>query len=527
MSRADALSELRDKPVCSRSKHREGSFGFGVLAPPAGRPFSCCVGGFRLNGDPGKVWLHREGIVRRMPWVEHVRAERLWDWNGVKPNDCVVMLGKPINDSDRHWERDRSSNHAIPWLMNDRAASVSGMTANELERRLRREGLPARIGSAIKDGTPLTVAVWGVDAVEMRRTTTDLKSIYGIKYREGFIERTLYPPDHALWKPLAKVSVRALYVLGLDFGQVDLLLNDEGKIFVTGISSEINVAGEEGRRRLTDAITSFAADWTRETSKGVQAALGADPEFILLSPEGRIVPASRYFSPAGDAGCDSVRIRGVKRWPLVELRPRPSYEPINLAADVRRLLRVASERTSGDALTWRAGALPVPGLPLGGHVHLSGAALTGERLRALDNALGLPLRLLEPTKAALRRPRYGSLGDFRRQPHGGFEYRTPPSWLVSPRLALGAFALAKIAAEHARELSAHRPLDDDSYRDAFYDGDRSLLLSAADIMYEAIGRTAGYAAYREPIDFLFEAISKGRSWDESADIRLKWRIPIP
>jgi hypothetical protein len=527
MSRADALSELQDKPVCSRGKHREGSFGSGVLAPPAGRPFSCCLGGFRLNDTPGKVWLYKEGGIRRLPWMEQVGAARLRDWNEVNPNDCVVLLGKPSVDSNRHGERDRSSNFSIPWLMNDKAASVIGMTTYELETRLRREGVPARIDSAIKSGTRLTVAVWGLDAVEIRRVTTDIKSIYGIKNRDRIIERTIYPIHHTLWKPLATLSVRAIYVLGLDFGQVELILNDEGKISVTGISSEINVAGEEGTRRLTNAMTSFAADWTRETSEGVQAALGADPEFILVSPEGRIVPASRYFSPAGDAGCDSVRIRGEKRWPLVELRPRPSNDPIHLAADVRRLLRVASKRTAGAALTWRAGALPVPGLPLGGHIHLSGAALTGERLRALDNVLGLPLRLLEPMNAAFRRPRYGSLGDFRRQPHGGFEYRTPPSWLVSPRLALGAFALAKVAAEHARELSAHRPLDHDTYRDAFYGENRVLLLKAADIMYDAIGRTAGYAAYREPIDFLFEAISMGRSWDETADIRLKWRIPIP
>jgi hypothetical protein len=97
---------------------------------------------------------------------------------------------------------------------------------------------------------------------------------------------------------------------------------------------------------------------------------------------------------------------------------------------------------------------------------------------------------------------------------------------VSPRLALGAFALAKVAAEHSRELSFGRPLDEDRNRDAFYDGDRSLLLQAAEDIYRAISRTTGYAAYRQPIDFLFDAIARHRSWDESADIRVKWRIPL-
>ncbi|MCD9021024.1 putative amidoligase domain-containing protein [Cohnella silvisoli] len=485
-----------------------------------------------MNGDSGKMWMYVEGSKRQFPGFEQAGIPVLRDWSNVMPNDCVMLADSPTPTVDRISKKFQGSKFgASPWLLNDRAAEVSNLTTAEVERRLRREGVPARVGAVELSGsaTPITVAVWGLDAVEVRRVKSGGGQIFsGVKSIGGIAaDRTIYSADQAIWKPAATLSVRALYVLGLDFGQVDVLLNDKGKLTVTGISPIMKIAGQEGKRKLADSISSFAADWSRESANGVEAALGADPEFVLLSPEGRIVPASRYFSPEGDAGCDSIRIRGEKRWPLVELRPRPSFEPAQVTADVRRLLRVAAKRTVGAKLSWRAGALPVPGLPLGGHVHLSGAALTGERLRALDSAVGLPLRLLEPPMAAMRRPRYGSLGDVRRQPHGGFEYRTPPSWLVSPRLALGALALAKVAAEHSRELSSHRPLDDDRNRDAFYIGDRTLLLSAADTIYEAIKQTRGYINYREPIDFLFESISKGQSWDESADIRLKWRIPIP
>ena len=51
MSRANALSDQQDKPDCSSGEHREGSFGFGVYAPPAGRPFPCFVEG-GLYGEP-------------------------------------------------------------------------------------------------------------------------------------------------------------------------------------------------------------------------------------------------------------------------------------------------------------------------------------------------------------------------------------------------------------------------------------------------------------------------------------------
>ncbi len=477
-----------------------------------------------MVGEAGKTWLYGKGNRRISMLERQTGIPRIDNLSGLKPNDCVILLGEPKFNAGELVNR--NSMLMSPWLFNGAATVVTELTTAETERRLRREGVPARLGTSDPNGTPISVAVWGFDAIEIRRDYPSARAVTSVKNGGGLSGRAIFPSDHAIWKPAERMSVRALYVLGLDFGQVELLLNDKGKLIVTGISPVMNTVHEEGDSRLADALVAFAAHWSMETANGVQATLGADPEFILLSSEGRVVPASRYFTPEGAAGCDSIRIRGERLWPLVELRPRPSLEPANLTADVRRLLGVAAERTAGIALTWRAGALPVPGLPLGGHVHISGTALTGERLRALDNAVALPLRLLEPPKASPRRPRYGSLGDVRRQPHGGFEYRTPPSWLVSPRLALGAFALAKVAAEHSRELSSGRPLDEDLIRDAFYAGDRPVLLKAAGSVYEAITRTAGYVTYREPIDFLFDAIARERNWDESADIRIKWRIPI-
>ncbi|WP_167746975.1 putative amidoligase domain-containing protein [Cohnella luojiensis] len=482
-----------------------------------------------MESLPGKMWLYSHRGQLNEEWEKSgiPVTDELW---AVQPNDCVMPItnpmGKAISQTPGDRGRSLRQGQQSPWIMNEAASRIGCLSSAELERRLRREGLPARIETADRNGTPITVSVWGLDAIEMRRLFPVTQKFNGIKYSAGLSENANYAQGHAIWKPAERLSVRALYLLGLDFGQVELSLSEKGRLTVKGISTEMKVTGEAGKLRLAEVLSSFAASWSNETASGAQAKLGADPEFILISPEGRIVPASRYFSPEGAAGCDSIRIRGEKRWPLVELRPRPSKDPALLISDVHRLLQVAAEKTAGVALSWLAGALPVPGLPLGGHVHLSGVALTGERLRALDNAVALPLRLLEPPLAASRRPRYGALGDVRRQPHGGFEYRTPPSWLVSPRLALGAFALAKVAAEHSRELAVTRPLDDDRCRDAFYGGDRTLLLKAAHSIYEAISRTSGYASYKEPIDFLFQAIARERSWDETADIRLKWRIPI-
>ncbi|OXS61058.1 hypothetical protein B1A99_05900 [Cohnella sp. CIP 111063] len=440
--------------------------------------------------------------------------------------------GYPIRSDDVGKTPERSGQSAAlsvsPWLMNAAASEVAALGDQELERRLRREGVSARIGEQ-GGGMKLTVVVWGFDALEMRRASVGEGVINDVKYVRGAVGQTAILDEHALWKPAQRLAVRAVYALGLDFGQVDLRVSEQGRLAVTAVDARLLLHTSEGKRRWRETAAAFAERWAAETTEGsgVQTMLGADPEFVLLSSAGRVVPASRYFPYEGEAGCDSMRVRGEKIWPLVELRPRPCPEPAQLTAELHGLLREAAGRTAGVALSWRAGALPVPGVPLGGHVHVSGAALHGERLRALDNAVALPLRLLEPPGAGSRRPRYGALGDVRRQPHGGFEYRTPPSWLVSPRLALGVFALVKVASEHSRELAAcGRPLDEERVREAFYSGDRETLLSAAARVHRALAGTSGYAAYREPIDFVFEAIKRGKSWNENADIRVKWRIPV-
>ncbi|WP_455565827.1 putative amidoligase domain-containing protein, partial [Paenibacillus darwinianus] len=158
--------------------------------------------------------------------------------------------------------------------------------------------------------------------------------------------------------------------------------------------------------------------------------IGADPEFVLLRPDGTIVSADRFFPPTGAAGTDTVRSGTRLLRPIVELRPDPAGDPDGLLRNLWRLLHRASALTAGQPLRWLAGAMPVRGVALGGHLHLSGVELNARLLRTLDSFVALPLAAVEDAAGRRRRLRYGALGDFRRQPHGGFEYRTPPSWLV-------------------------------------------------------------------------------------------------
>ena len=430
----------------------------------------------------------------------------------------------------------------------------------EIARRLRQEGIACTGERPDDDRVRLFDAtVYDLEATDVRRIVPG-RGVYSGNFRQ-------VEPDDRLRRIVARTAVRALYALGMACGQAQVAIDENGRAAIVRVSANMRPKAGESARRTREAMERHAAAMADESVHGVRATLGADPEFVLQSPDGKVVSAARYLPPGGLAGCDSVVRRGVRVWPLVELRPDPAREPAAVVASLRRLLLLASQQVgraraaagaragvglgarlgagagiglgarsgasagAGALLRWRAGACPVPGLPLGGHVHISGAALTGERLRALDNAVALPLRLLEPPGAASRRPRYGALGDFRRQPHGGFEYRTPPSWLVSPRLALGVLSLAKIAAEHAGDLAGCRPLDDQALRDAFYaedrDGDGEDALREAALAFHAeLTKLSGYRRYAAAVDPIFHAVRARRHWDETADLRRKWGIPI-
>src|SRR5690606_31866806 len=93
----------------------------------------------------------------------------------------------------------------------------------------------------------------------------------------------------------------------------------------------------------------------------------------------------------------------------------------------------------------------------------------------LDNYLALPVLFLEnPKSSRLRRPRYGFLGDWRSQPHGGFEYRTPGSWLISPQYAQAVLCLAKVVATDYPLLRRNVFLSLANQR-AFYQADKPAL----------------------------------------------------
>lgn len=321
------------------------------------------------------------------------------------------------------------------------------------------------------------------------------------------------------------LSVRALYAMGLDYGVVKIGILPGNMVTVLDInpSPQLN---QEMTRSFTDAILQYSRKLPGMVTKLDQVVLGADPEFILRKPGGDLAMASDYFPRYGRVGCDAIwhgEDRSAK--PLVEVRPRPTPEPRELVIRIYRGLIQAARRIKDGRIQWLAGALPHPGFPLGGHIHFSGVNLNFKLLRALDHYLALPLVLAEDPKGARRRPKYGYLGDFRPQFHGGFEYRTLPSWLVSPTLTKGVISAAKLVAARYPLLRAD---DLNSYvvQKAYYRGDKDELREIVRNLWDELRSVDGYHRYSRYLDPFYQMIESGKRWNEEKDIRPLWKLPI-
>ncbi|WP_379151771.1 hypothetical protein [Paenibacillus sp. sgz5001063] len=317
-------------------------------------------------------------------------------------------------------------------------------------------------------------------------------------------------------------AIKTLYSLGLDSGE--LLLEAMGcrHYRVLKVIPLPAAPGGELPEPYRAASLALRRALALEQPGRPGLLLGMDPEFLLLREfTGRVVPASRYLPTDGVAGCDAGPPGTRGTFPVAELRPAPRGEPRALLAQLMSAARTADRLIADRSLRWRAGGMPLTGWALGGHLHFSGVTLCAPLLRALDNYLALPLMLLEDTRAAARRPRYGGLGDFRLQPHGGFEYRTLPSFLVSPVIAKGAVFLAHLIVSRYEDLRL-RPLDREDLHAAYYSGDKPPLRAAFPPLAAQLRALPGYAQAARYIEPLFSCIAAEQTWDESRDIRELW-----
>lgn len=346
------------------------------------------------------------------------------------------------------------------------------------------------------------------------------------------IRKTLFPITNALdvknslVKRLEKIAIRCLYTLGLTAGEVILSTSGERRYALEQLTPASRLVDPQWATLYKQQERSVSQALQAEEVQGFQLMMGMDPEFLLVDQTvGKMVPASQFLDREGEVGCDAVHVEGVTSFPVAELRPKPSMEPRGLLVELMHAMATASCLIDDRSLIWQAGGMPIPGLPLGGHLHFSGIVLTPSLLHVLDNYLALPIVLLEDESCLTRRPKYGFLGDFRKQPHGGFEYRTLPSFLVSPLVAKGIVYLAYLLVGSYKQLM-RRPLNRESIHKAYYEGNRQIIQDCLQPLFQDMISLTDYPKYAKYIDPLLEHMMRGNTWDESRDIRPLWNVPV-
>ena len=322
----------------------------------------------------------------------------------------------------------------------------------------------------------------------------------------------------------AELGKRAVYLLGLDVARVRVGVSRQRQYQVW----EVDPAPALNRKEqlwLFDYLESLKHTLP---NTGGEAMLGADPEFMLMkSRTGRMMPASNFFPRLGIVGCDAIRTRDHRKRPVAEIRPEPAVSPLELVEHIQTALQAANRLTPYHSIRWLAGSQPFAGFSTGGHVHFSHTACNGHLLRALDVYAAVPVFLLEmPENAAARRRKYGMLGDYRLKEYGGFEYRTLPSWLVSPEWTRAVLCLCKVIAGSYSVLDTSLFFDPEMQQN-FYQGKRGFFRENVirDLEFR-LRQVKRYDDYREPLDWLFAQIREKKRWNEKGDVRAQWGIPV-
>ncbi|MCM3748981.1 hypothetical protein M3223_16620 [Paenibacillus pasadenensis] len=460
-----------------------------------------------------------------------------------------------------------------PWVLNAGAAAVAAMSGDGLAQRLELSGISSR---AEEPGRLLRIAVFHMETLFVERVRglgwaahgelrldksrsqrigqNGIKAAFSgraeelaaISKSEDADWRTApAEPEDADMKRACRFAKRIVYELQLDAAEVFVRLGDSGRLYAEAVRLpgclSLLPTGSEGAppeakelavlspsfwspavRRLQLLVKSEALRQSGESPTVLR--IGADPEFLIVRANGRVFSAAGLGGLHSPVGSDML-IRGRNlRQPVGELRPEPATSEEELLRSLRRLLALAARRGIREpGMRLAAGAMPVPGIALGGHVHLSGIALTSRLLHVMDSYAAIPLALAEDPSGKNRRPRYGTFGDSRHQPHGGFEYRTLPSWLVSPAAARYALAISMLIAEDFAWLD-DLPSVEETYIRAYYQGNRHVLAGCLPRLRAALEKAPSYDKRRPMLEPLLDAVEAGAVWDESLDIRIKWGI---
>jgi hypothetical protein len=441
--------------------------------------------------------------------LDRLTINAVFEENLLPSSEIVIQWGNYAND---HHQKHKLNIKEAVQLAKNKSLSHSLLKINGIATVSRNQG----------NNKKFMVPVFHCDALTVY-TTNQNNHWLSDSGRKVYREWTKQINSH-LWNKITNLAVRAVYALGLDYAQVLICKDSKGRLCIMDVEPEpkLNVRLAE---LYASAIEKYAKQMREELARDSSVLMGMDPEFVLRDTNGQLVSASKFLSKRGSVGCDAIWLRENRSiFPLAELRPKPATEPRELLRNLYRTMMIASKKIPDRTLDWLAGANPMNGYPLGGHIHFSNVWRNHFLIRALDNYLALSLVMTEDSQSVKRRPKYGFLGDTRPQYHGGFEYRTPPSWLVSPLITKGVIALAKVISEHYWQLNNY-PLLSKQIQEAYYNGDKLSLLSIVKNQWSDLVSLSGYETYKTYLEPFKNQIFAMEPWNEARDIRRPWKLP--
>lgn len=254
---------------------------------------------------------------------------------------------------------------------------------------------------------------------------------------------------------------------------------------------------------------------------------GSDPEFSIADSYGACVAADNLLADGYRLGVDGRADTG-------EIRPSPG-NPHKHLMDIRSLVKEFNQRFPNHMML--AGSRHFR-QPLGGHIHMSGSGVRNAKkiVRALDVHLAIPMLMLENRISARKRRtegEYGHLGSYRhqRELHGGFEYRTPSSWLISYQMAKMTLEIAHLIAYDYEKLFDEKGqlfIDPDDYiiRDWYVACDKEKLKEHALTAVHKLKVLPNAHQVMNSILTLENCIDLELRWRQEIDCTTRWHLPI-
>lgn len=428
------------------------------------------------------------------------------EWEKVADNEVELggfkYLLIEINDPYYGFERNINTPQAIKVCINEEV--ISGILAAN------------RISYGISQDESI-IRSYSVLVCDNNIISTQVKYPFKNKEQVKYIKETEN-------NKVAQMAKRIFQLIGLDLGMINISLTAKRRWRIIQVDPSPLIRDkdlEQLVRRLKNMYNS------EEYLKNNEIKMGADPEFMLFnSKNNKMLAASDYFPRDGQVGCDNIRVPNRQQRPVAEIRPKPDESPLKLVENIKQSLLYAGRLAPYQNVKWVAGSQPIGAYSIGGHIHFSRIKANAWFLNALDNYLTIPIFLIEQAgTASKRRKKYGYLGDYRYKDHGGFEYRTPGSWLVSKEICTAVLCLAKIVASSYPYLNQNY-LNNVEAQKAFYTGDQEYFYQIFPKLWKDIEKTAMFSEYAEQLETFPKMINQGIHWDEKADIRKAWNILI-